>query len=80
MMSVDRGRSWSTPQRIAEPLTAGYTLLAPSGKDRGLVLTRRMLLPGLSRQEILQKWRDEWDPKPEGIETVIEARTVEVVG
>ena len=78
MVSFDRGHTWSPPRRIARALTVGYTMLAPTGNDSCLVLTRRITLAGYSRQSILEKWKEEWDPKPQGVEAEIEARIVRV--
>ena len=40
MVSVDKGHTWSRPVKVADPLTVGYTLLAPTGPDTCLLLSR----------------------------------------
>ena len=79
MISRDKGNTWSQPTKIAEPLTAGYTLLAVTGVDSVLVLSRRIVIEGLSRKDVLQKWDSEWEKgwnKKSGV--VIEARKITV--
>ena len=79
MISRDKGNTWSQPTKIAEPLTAGYTLLAVTGVDSVLVLSRRIVIEGQSRKDVLQKWESEgekgWNKKS-GV--VIEARKITV--
>ena len=80
MISRDKGNTWSQPTKIAEPLTVGYTLLAVTGVDSVLVLSRRIVIEGQSRKDVLQKWESEWEKgwnKKSGV--VIEAREI-IVG
>ena len=60
MASFDKGHTWSRPTKVADPLTVGYTLLAATGPDTCLLLSRRIVIEGLSRAEVLQKWESEW--------------------
>ena len=78
MASFDKGHTWSQPTKIAEPLTVGYTLLAATGSDTCLVLTRRIVIEGLSREEVLQKWESEWHDWNDKSGAVIEAREIRV--
>jgi hypothetical protein len=78
MVSVDKGRTWSRPAKIAEPLTVGYTLLAPTGPNTCLVLSRRIVIEGQSRADVIQKWRKEWHDWVDKSGAVIEAREITV--
>jgi hypothetical protein len=78
MVSVDKGQTWSRATKIAEPLTVGYTLLAPTGPDTCLVLSRRIVIDGKSRVEVIQKWRDQWHDWVDKSGAVIEAREITV--
>ena len=77
MVSLDKGHTWSEPQKLAEPLTTGYTLLAKTGPDSCVVLTRRVVLPGESREGVLDKWAHDWDWKNRS-RRVLEARRIMV--
>ena len=78
MASVDKGHTWSRPVKVADPLTVGYTLLAPTGPDTCLLLSRRIVIEGLSREEVLQKWESEWHDWNHKSGAVIEAREIRV--
>lgn len=78
MASFDKGHTWSRPVKVADPLTVGYTLLAPTGPDTCLLLTRRIVIEGLSREEVLQKWESEWHDWSDKSGAVIEAREIRV--
>ena len=75
--AADKGHTWSEPQKLAEPLTTGYTLLAKTGPDSCVVLTRRVVLPGESREGVLDKWAHDWDWKNRSRQ-VLEARRITV--
>ncbi len=60
MVSLDKGKTWSEPRKIAEPLTSGYTLLAATGPDTVLVISARLTLPGQSQERHLEIWEREW--------------------
>ena len=78
MASFDKGHTWSRPTKIADPLTAGYTLLAATGPDTCLVLSRRIVIEGQSRAGVLQKWESEWHDWVDKSGAVIEAREIRV--
>ena len=78
MASFDKGHTWSRPTKVADPLTVGYTLLAATGPDTCLLLSRRIVIEGLSRAEVLQKWESEWHDWADKSGAVIEARQIRV--
>ena len=78
MASFDKGHTWSRPTKVADPLTVGYTLLAATGSDTCLLLSRRIVIEGLSREEVLQKWESEWHDWVDKSGAVIEAREIRV--
>lgn len=78
MASFDKGHTWSRPTKVADPLTVGYTLLAATGPDTCLLLSRRIVIEGLSRAEVLQKWESEWHDWADKSGAVIEAREIRV--
>ncbi len=78
MASFDKGHTWSRPTKIADPLTAGYTLLVATGPDTCLVLSRRIVIEGQSRAGVLQKWESEWHDWVDKSGAVIEAREIRV--
>ena len=78
MASFDKGHTWSRPTKVADPLTVGYTLLAATGSDTCLLLSRRIVIEGLSRAEVLQKWESEWHDWADKSGAVIEARQIRV--
>ncbi len=78
MVSYDKGKTWSERRRIADPLTIGYTLLAPTGPDSCLVISRRIQIPGESAESVAQKWRDEWPKWQDKSHVTLEARQIRV--
>ena len=78
MASFDKGHTWSRPTKVADPLTVGYTLLAATGSNTCLLLSRRIVIEGLSRAEVLQKWESEWHDWADKSGAVIEARQIRV--
>ena len=78
MVSYDKGKTWSQPRRIAEPLTVGYTFLADTGPDSCLVLSRRITIPGESRESVAQKWKDSWPEWKDKAQVRFEARQIRV--
>jgi hypothetical protein len=77
MFSVDKGRTWTQPIRIAEPLTSGYTRLAPTGTDSCLVLSQRWMIPGESNASVVEKRKH--DPKwATNAKRILEARQIVV--
>ena len=79
MVSLDKGKTWSEPRKIAEPLTSGYTLLAATGTDTFLVITARLTLPGQSRERHLEIWEREWPQWSDKSVVVRVARKIRVV-
>lgn len=80
MVSHNKGRTWSKPQRIAEPLTVGYTLLAATGPASCLVISRRIQIPGESQESVAQKWHHEWPEWQDKSQPALEARQIQVSG
>ena len=78
MVSYDKGKTWSQRRRIADPLTIGYTLLAATGPDSCLVISRRIQIPGESAESVAQKWRDEWPEWNDKSHVALEARQIRV--
>ncbi len=78
MVSYDKGQTWSQRRRIADPLTIGYTLLAATGPDSCLVISRRIQIPGESAESVAQKWRDEWPEWQDKSHVILEARQIRV--
>ena len=76
LLSEDNGKTWSEPRRIADPLTIGYTLLAATGPDSCLVISRRLQIPGESPESVAQKWRDEWPEWKDKSHVALEARLI----
>ena len=79
MVSLDKGKTWSEPRKIAEPLTSGYTLLAASGPDTVLVMSARLTLPGQSQERHLEIWEREWPQWSDKSVVVRVARKIRVV-
>lgn len=78
IFSPDRGHTWSEPRKIAEPLTQGYTQLAPSGPDSCLVLSYRFVLPGKTPSAIAHIWEREGKDFLAQMKTIYEARRITV--
>ena len=78
MFSPDRGHTWSEPRKIAEPLTQGYTQLAPAGPDSCLMLSYRYVLPGKSTAYIAHQWERERIEFFAHLKTIYEARRITV--
>jgi hypothetical protein len=78
MFSRDRGRSWTKPRQIAQPLTRGYTALAPAGPDACLVISRRVVIPGESAASVARKWAEDWPRWSGRSKIVFEARRITV--
>ena len=78
MFSPDKGHTWSEPRKIAEPLTQGYTQVAPTGPDSCLVLSYRFVLPGKSPSSIAYIWEREGKDFLEQMRTIYEARRITV--
>ncbi len=79
MISLDKGKTWSEPRKIAEPLTSGYTLLAASGPDTVLVISARLTIPGQSPERHLEIWEREWTQWSDNSVVVRIARKIRVV-
>lgn len=79
MVSLDKGKTWSEPRKIAEPLTSGYTLLAATGPDTVLVISARLTLPGQSQERHLEIWEREWPRWSDKSVVVRVARKIRVV-
>lgn len=78
MVSQDKGKTWSKPQRITDPLTIGYTLLAATGPDSCLVISRKISIPGESPESVAAKWRNEWPKWKDKAQTLLQARQIRV--
>ena len=78
MVSLDKGETWSKPWKIADPLTSGYTLLAPSGPDHFLVISRRLTLPEETTENLYQKWETDWPESSKRAVLLLEARHIRV--
>ena len=78
MVSLDKGHTWNQPRGIATPLTIGYTLLAATGRDSCLVLSRRIVIPGESQASVANKWEKEWQKWQDKARAVIEVRHITV--
>ena len=78
MVSYDKGKTWSQRCCIADPLAIGYTLLAATGPDSCLVISRRIQIPGESAESVAQKWRDEWPEWNDKSHVALEARQIRV--
>ena len=78
MVSLDKGETWSQPQRITDSLTIGYTLLAATGPDNCLVISRKISIPGESPESVADKWRNEWPKWTDKAQTLLRARQIRV--
>jgi len=78
MFSPDKGYTWSQPQKIAEPLTQGYTQIATTGSNSCVVLSYRFVLPGKSRGETLRIWEHDGKDFLRDMKTLYEARRIVV--
>ena len=78
MFSPDKGYTWSQPQKIAEPLTQGYTRIAATGPDACVVLSYRFVLPGKSPGETLRIWEHDSKDFLRDMKTLYEARRIVV--
>lgn len=78
MISYDKGKTWSKPVKTAEPLTVGYTRVAPTGPRSFLTVTQRITIPGESNATAMRMWRDEWAPHAEKSKRVFVAREVTI--
>jgi hypothetical protein len=76
MISNDKGKTWSKPVKIAEPLTVGYTRVAPTGPRSFLAVTQRITIPGESNEAVLRIWRDEWAQHADKSKRMFVAREV----
>lgn len=79
MVSLDKGKTWSEPRKLAEPLTSGYTLLAATGPDTVLVVSARLTLPGQSQERHLEIWEREWPRWSDKSVVVRVARKIRIV-
>jgi len=68
MASADGGRTWTRPRRIADPLTLGFTRLAPSGPDSCVVVSQRLAIPSATQEAVLAAWRTSSAPGMAGWE------------
>jgi hypothetical protein len=78
MFSVDGGRTWTKPRRIALPLTVGYTWLAPAGPDSLLVLSQRITMPGESEATVARRWEHDWAEWGDRARRILEGRLIVV--
>jgi hypothetical protein len=78
MFSPDKGHTWSQPQKIAEPLTQGYTQIAATDPDSCVVLSYRFVLPGKSQGETLRVWEQDSKDFLRDMKTLYEARRIVV--